>query len=358
VSRRILALAHQAGGARAIAPVIQYLRQRGHAVSVHGDGIGAAVLGMEGLECAAASPLNTASSPQVVAEQLLRRSEADVVLTGTSVGDTVERGLIAGAARSGIPSLSVLDSWNNYAMRFAGNAGPFTHLPDLLAVMDAGAKDDLIGLGFPPGRIVVTGHPYLDASPVPTPELRRTARSRVGVADDQRLVVFASEPRDGDADGHGQQAFGALHGFLEILAERSGWHVLVKPHPTEDPATLRHLVDSARVPVALATDAVPRHLMLAADLVVGMASIFLVEAAILGTPAISFRPGCEDDDYFGSRLGVVNALNSRAHLASVLDGLERGTPSASARAALARDRLGLDGLAAQRVADAIMLLHR
>jgi hypothetical protein len=341
-----------------VVPVVRRLRELGHVVSVRGDGVAAEAFRSEGLTCLGWQA-EEGQHQGDVAVALLREESPEVVLTGTSVGSTVERALVEAAARARIPTMGVLDSWNNYAARFAGPDGALQYLPDRLSVMDAGAREDLLHLGVPAETVIVTGHPHLDQTPLPTPESRRAARVEQSICADERLVVFASEPQVAFYGGSlGYSEIDILSQLLTLLGRMEDrWRVIVKPHPTEDPGALRLAIASAPVPATLVRDVPPRRLMLAADVVVGMTSIFLVEAALSGARVFSFHPrlnGC--DEYFGSRLGVVHPVHSASELGAALATVRDDDHTRAESAGKACTLLRIDGLAADRVVEEILRL--
>lgn len=207
-----------------------------------------------------------------------RRPKA--LLTGTSLAARLDAEWWGAARSLGIPSVGLVDHWWNLAERFTDRL-PFDGLPDVIAVIDEVSRDELEaqGCGAP---VEVTGHPGFDALIAATPGGRDLARTRWGVTASDRVVLFASEPIAADI---GPSAPIDESEALRILLDGAdGWTVVVRPHPREDPAELLRIAGGG----VLIEDATPRHAAMAgADAVVGISSIFLVEAALAGRHVLS-----------------------------------------------------------------------
>src|SRR5439155_24583382 len=82
--------------------------------------------------------------------------------------------------------------------RFADAKGELRYVPDCIAIMDELARQEMITDGLKDARLVVTGQPAFDElAALPrstTAPQRRAIRQMLGVADDERMVLFASEP--------------------------------------------------------------------------------------------------------------------------------------------------------------------
>ncbi len=356
----VLVVSHQIGGARAVGPVVRQIQSSGRTIITLGYDHSAAGFRQQGIECQTPAELGTPPGPlPEMARAILNQVRPGAVLSGTSAGETLEKVIVREARAANIPTVSVLDHWSNYAARFAGPEGPWHFLPDRLAVMDTLARDDLLHLGCPAERLVVTGQPYFDDLPtLLTAAQPAKLRSRLGVLEAETLLVFASEPQGRD---HGlalnYTEIDSLRVLLESVAElpRVRWRVLVRPHPTEDRSALAAEMQRHAVQLDWAPDWPPRDLMLAADGIIGMTSMFLVEAALLGCVVISLQPGLAGADQFiGQRLGLTlpayDGLMAEAWLA------ECGPLDEELRLRRARSRwpsLQVDGAAAWRVADVL-----
>jgi hypothetical protein len=301
-------VAGDAGGASAVVPVVEILlSQPGYRVHSLLYREAQRVWAGRGLPF---EPLKESTATQD-ATQMLTESRADLLLTGTSFnGIDLEKKFIAAARKLGVPSLAVLDFWSNYALRFSDPEGTLVHLPDRIAVMDARALDEMVAAGFDARQLVITGQPALDDliryKETHTDERRATLRAALGIQDEDRLVLFASQPLAavfGDSSesplylGYTEiTVLDVLVRSLESIARRHAQRInlIIRPHPREREQSFELRSDSIRILVK--SDGDSRELVLASDLVTGMTTMLLVESCFLGVPVVSLQPGLRTTD--------------------------------------------------------------
>ena len=196
----------------------------------------------------------------------------------------------------------------------------------------------MVALGFPAGRLHITGQPYLEgvaSLPAGATAGAAALRRRLGVSARAHLIVFASEAnaRLCGVDASSPRFLGftertaleELLGALEALALRRpvAPHVIVKLHPKESPAEYAWLEGrGCPFPLRCVEDIDPRTLILAADLVSGMTSMFLLEAVLLGKPVLSLQPGrLRDDVLISNRAGASVPVYEPGGAAAALEGL-------------------------------------
>lgn len=285
-------VAREAGAAVALAPVARALLDAGGRCRVHAVDRAVVPFERRGLsvwawpEQAGASGLG----------RLLADASPSVLLTGTSVHPDRDSTWWAAARHRGVPSLAVVDHWTPLVERFS-HRRPFDCTPDAVGVLDDASAAALRRAGAP-FPVHVVGHPGLEEIARAGASARERTKKALDVAPDRPLVVFASEPqRDHfgsalDHRPHGRYDEGSVLDAVRGAVQR--WRedalLVVKLHPLEG--------DDAH---AAAADGVPETrilragdnvaLLTAADAVVGMSSMLLVESAILGVPTISLRPG-------------------------------------------------------------------
>jgi len=329
-ARPILALAGDPGGANALAPVIALLR-KDTSRSV--------------LACAYRQAFDLwrerglDPQPQEVWQQRLPAlvAGAALLLTATSVnGIDLERTAIALARHADVPSLTVLDYWSNYTQRFTDSdrEGALV-LPDRIAVMDELARQDMLAVGFPDATLVVTGQPAFDALPGArvafTPQRRADLRRELGVGKDQLLALYVSQPF---ADIHGSRdAAKAALGYTEdevlalcrhalaTLARKRNFDCVlaIRPHPREPDEKFSETQETGlRTVIWRMADRL--EAVLAADLVLGMNSVLLYEAACMGCAVVSVQPGLRGDDPLQSnRSGASLAVYDTEGLGNALE---------------------------------------
>ena len=358
----VLAVCGDAGGAAAVAPVVELLVREGRVnlrSAVYRQA--AELWSRRGL------PHQTLSAGLSDGELSDLAGSAGALLLGTSVnGLDYERRL---GALFPARAVAVLDFWSNYAPRFRSPAG-FLEPPEVVCVMDAQARAEMVAEGFDAARLAVTGQPAFDAlaglRQAFGEQERQALRAALGVAAGETLVVFASQPL---AEFYAQPELRARHpGYdqgtalrlliaaLEDLAPeiRRNIVLLVRPHPREEPGSLAWAARSTgalRVRIDGSGDS--RAGLLAADLVCGMTSVLLVEACHLGCLTLSLQPGLVGPDLLPTnRTGLSRLVRAAGEMrGALLDFLCDEPARAEQRKRLAG--LAADGGASRRVADMI-----
>lgn len=295
----VLVVCGDAGAGEAVAPVAGSLRARGRPLTVVASPFARPAFERRGFEVQGVERLDV----ELQASGILERYAPAALVTGASWREQSEGRFVVGARRRAIPALSVLDYWSHYVERFSDETGRLSCLPDRIAVMDERARDEMIAAGIPAARLVVTGSPAFDslADARRRFDARRRAslRASVQVGPDELLILFVSQPvrRLLPELGYDErQVLGLLAAALDLAAARCPRPLVlgVKPHPrdgSEPYAGLDCAVRRVELPRGDNSD-----WLLASDLVVGMNSVLLVQACVLGLVAVSVQPGLRVPD--------------------------------------------------------------
>ena len=313
--RAVVVLAREAGAAAALAPVARTLiADAEFRVAIVAPDEAARAFERQGLPI-----LGFPDDPddrQI--DSLLAREDAAALLTGTSVYPDRDARWWNAAARRGIPSLALVDHWCNYAERFSFRE-PFDCRPDAVAVIDETAAEGLKRQRCPV-RIEISGHPYFDellAAGAARERDRHLGRLELGVEGDRQLLVFASEPQASHFgtslhhQGHGlyterEVAAGVLRACATVAPEAM---LIIKLHPLEDVHAFDVMAEAVESLDTKVLRSYPStRLIAAADVVVGMTSMFLLESALMGVPTISIRPGGRDDEHPWIHDGLIESV--------------------------------------------------
>lgn len=270
----------------------------------------------------------------------LRALGTGVAVVGTAENpDTAGLDIIDACRRLGIPSAGVVDALMNAETRFRGRTSvALTHAPDRLFVPDALTADAFADLGMAPGRIEIVGHPQYDrviglAGQWAARDLAaERARLFPGAPPSRKVVVFVSEA-EGRFDtppwnlpghfalrGRGRHLNRtriALEELLDAAASLSPrpWIVL-RTHPIESAARYEEYSGELGM---ISGSGDPLALVHAADLVVGLTSMLLLEAALLGVRTLSILPREDEGRWLASiRAGITPVAASRDAVASEL----------------------------------------
>jgi hypothetical protein len=254
------------------------------------------------------------------------------IIVGASAGATIEKALIEAGRSRGIPVTAVVDHYWNLWQRFAGvtPGERWRHQPDAIFVPERWCRTRLIELGCPVSDIRVFRHPALEGEPViRSPELRRSARTRLGWSPCDLGVLFVSEygydgqdewdweqPPDIDTEGLAAELLTIVS---DLTAQGISARLLIRMHPAERRDWNKILLDA---PVGVAT--VDRTLdkaefLAAADTAFGLNSMLLAEAARSGLPTFSRFPS---GTYRGPKLSdfrrTIRELRTRQESAAAI----------------------------------------
>ncbi len=321
---RIAAVAGDAGGARALLPVLQRLRTaRVVATDCYAYGPAQKIFVDAGLQ------------PRPVSENSLALlGRYNRLLVSTSINDERwELRFTARARELGIPTVAVLDFWGQYRGRFTWQN--HLEMPDRIAVMDDVARGEMLREGFPAIRLAVTGQPALDElSEYARPEVRnscqRELRRRAGIEDQPGpVILYASQPLSqlhdpAELGFHERDVLTDTVAIANTVLARHRRHatLVIKPHPRETghPILLPQSGPALAVRLLNESDVSPRLAAAGSDLVIGMNSMLLLEACLLGTPVVSYQPGLRQPDVLASnRLGWSRGVFNRADFEAALE---------------------------------------
>ena len=292
----ILALAGDAGGARALLPVIRQLMAMPEVrVDCYAYAAATALWSSEGLR---------ASPPERI-----RLDGVDCVMLGTTVGpEQWEVEIIRRARAARLKTVSFVDAWLHYHERFTARDGT-EHWPDVIAVIDGDTKAEMRAEGFPLPRIVVTGHPSFDGLAAygdagRRAKARQALREWAGCQGGEPCVVYVSQPLSQlcPRDVLGFHESEALEGTVEALERllarrRTKATLVIKSHPREAGASFELWGERRSLRVQRCLDSWDRlDLVVGADLIVGMNSMLLMEACVLGRPVVSYQPNLRTPD--------------------------------------------------------------
>jgi len=287
---------------------------------------------------------------------LIDRLRPRAIVCGTTRYPGPERFLTIGARARSVPTIAVLDEWFGYRTRFFADGDGENCLTDIVCCPDESARHEAMAEGLPADRLRVTGSPSLSAladriseftcAPPPMPIC--WAKSRVG----ERLL-FLSENHVLDY-GTGPEQPGGLGPWLgyterdvrttlaRLLADTATrYQVVEKLHPG---------ADHVPAPAAPGWHVVFKEPLWSylwhADIVIGMRSMALLEAALMGHRPLSFQPNLQSaDQCTAARAGLADRARCDEEVRAWL----RSPP---ARGAVQRPAFAASGSAARVLEEA------
>lgn len=297
--KKILLCATDAGGARNLSPLLLYIENKGFVPSLITSEEMLALFDTRGIKIIESKDIDS----EAAAINLLKEISPAAVVCGTTRYQGPERLLITAARRLRIRSIVLLDEWFNYYLRFQGIEGELSYLPDIICCQDEQARQEAAAEGIPPDRLFVTGSPslsiltfkaekFLTEPPVVPDIIKDKARPVITFLHETHSVDYGSKPGESGLLGKfigytehtvRQNIFDALRKIGENCT------VVEKLHPSYPGNELTPLGDGVVEWITVPnTDLLP--LLWHSDLVVGMRSMALLEAAILGCSVVSYQP--------------------------------------------------------------------
>lgn len=296
--KKLLAVAGDPGGARALLAVLKYLSIKHEPFSIIDHGY----LGRE----APREWPRISLPPDVSGDQCeyyFKDEHVPVFIFASSVTDALPLHLARIAKRFGVPVIHLLDHWGNYTKRLETD-GKQRLLPDIYAVMDELALLEAKREGIPENILKITGHPCLSTIADELSEFQKVSREKRletwGFSPEKFLIIFISEPIGQDTtSGHLTQwnedytEKNILQDVIEYFqpySEHVQFGIVV--HPRENPETLKNIWErsSRLLQGGILHILDGRQAIFLADGVIGMSSILLYEAWLIGRPVLSIPP--------------------------------------------------------------------
>lgn len=194
-----------------------------------------------------------------------------------------------------IPCIGFVDSWASYSERFTMHH-PLDALPQFIAAVDEFMCNRLVEAGIAKEKIVITGSPAFD--------LLVKAKTNYHNKKEAKEILIITDPYTeiNGADVKKKVGFSEFEimdflfdSFTTILQTKAKDYTLkIKIHPRESlekytiyQEKFAHLYKRFEI---IGGTASKINLILQSNLVIGMSSILLVEASILGKQTISLQP--------------------------------------------------------------------
>lgn len=266
--------------------------------------------GLAGARKAFAALGRAAFRPVEVLARAIARVQPDLVVATSS--PRAEMAAMLAARRHGVPAVCLVDLFAHEEIKYIAQPG----YADRVCVLDDHVRQRFIAAGRGADEIVATGNPAFDSLADPALPAAAAAWLAQQSWRHQRKILWVSQPEPerhritgvaGDPALPGR-VFEALAG---VVALRPDWHLVVRPHPSQDAAQFK-----AAEGVSISTQAQPLHVLLhAVDAVVCMTSTVGYEAALLGKPLVHLPLSVYRDEADYTEMGLALRVDA-------LDGLE------------------------------------
>jgi len=316
---RILLAANDIGGSRAIAPLATTIQADGHESIVLARGYLSS-------ECSVGSQivppelhdLNSCAS-------FLDKNNIDAVIFGSNLHDILPLRLARAAMMNGSASVHVLDSWTAYSYRVSMDGLPM-FVPHLYTAIDSTARMGAIADGIPAESISITGHPDFSLLATEWSEFKNEVNKsllmrRLGMDPARPVCLYVNEPVVTDQGrapvgkrGYDEDVVQALISDAYKLINDEPYLIFI-PHPRDLVPDVWYESSLSGLPNAFLFKGDSRQMLLIADMVIGMCSVFLYQAWLLSIPVMSLQPNLKDPSmrYLQRRDGIyfIDGSNER-----------------------------------------------
>ena len=251
----------------------------------------------------AKSTLPTLVPPSSVSEieYWLKLNCIDVVIFGTSLVDPLPLSIARCAGNLNLLTICVLDNWMNYRERLESDQYPF-FIPTIYAVMDSFAAQCAIDAGIPASCIYITGHPAL--SNLNSQYVKSIKNSNS--LKTKQTILFVSEPvseDQGDTTSSPHFRGYTQYQVLQLVCNalqpfHDKINLILQPHPRDNVKKLFQFWSQCKGKIdgEISTFDSGRDAIFLSDRVIGMASILLYEAWLIGKPVMSVQPNLMNND--------------------------------------------------------------
>lgn len=269
----------------------------------------------------------------------LEKIKPNIIITGTSVNDFTERYLWKVANKLGIYSCCIIDQWINLGIRFSEydyseedeykKKHTHIYLPNTIYVIDEIARKMIVNDGIRESLVESLGSPHFDR--IRQKFNMSKERVKIEQINGEKTIVFASEPMSidyGDYWGLTEKTiFDMLYGEVLKITKQRGIvaKIIVRPHPREDLDNWKSTVEnynSDQVKLMIDKETDSFDLIARSNLVCGMSSMFLIEAAMCNVPIVSIMCGLrQDNPFIFDKTGVCKSVKTEKELLRRLDAL-------------------------------------
>jgi hypothetical protein len=321
-----------AGGYLTLEPLIKYFFARGHEVKILiNETFANSKFATKNLDFDYSLLDNIAY--QVFSKLPLDQRPDIAVVTASRAGN-LEKKLIKKARSLNIPTVSPVENWGPFAGRFSDfDLGKFknhmAYLPDHLLVIDKFARDRAISENVPKDCISIVGsiplETLLATAQKETKEAINSIRSNLGANKNQKIVVFASQALRIEMGTSSPEYPG--YNETEVLSDICTalsvvWPdcmLIIKLHPFETIEKFHRPDSLQNIQHNIIKNISGSDIILSSDLVIGMISNFLMEAAGKNKPVISYQRHVKTKlNFVGTALNLMYFCSNIQELESVL----------------------------------------
>ncbi len=298
---KIIFTAQDPGGFNAILPVIKELKKRNNFLLK-------LILANESREIAKKNKISYQDGNKLTDKelaQLARKENPDLIFTATSMGRSIEDRIVKIAKAQRVKTVALVEFWASYKPRFY-------ILPDYILIVDRIMKKEMTEKRFDPKKLIITGSPVFDTFS------RSNQRGK--------FISFFSQPfseiyKKEDKEYWGcdeMQVFEDLIECLEKLQLKNP--IKIKFHPrTKKLNKFDKMIKNSKLNISIERKLSSEDLIKKSRIVIGMNSVILFQAAMMGKSVLSYQPDLNrKDSLISNRLGISTPVYYKKNLCSAL----------------------------------------
>lgn len=232
-----------------------------------------------------------------------------LIIVAAAWGSTSDKILLKKAKELKIPTCAIVDHWSWYKERFLLQ-DEFI-LPDYILLNDEFSKKECLALGFKEDNLIVLGNPVLEHR---WDDIAKTPLNKTSQPFDS--ILFISEcyknsfPKGSEFD-NGFDEFEVLDKILRCKKEND--IIFVKLHPKETPDKYKDYEN--RVTIIDRLKNIDSYLI-NSNFVIGMGSMLLIEASLIRSDVMSFRPH-QKIEFVGNKMGLTQLIEKEELLTKI-----------------------------------------
>ncbi len=276
-------------------------------------------------------------------ENLLNLYQFKILLAGTSQNkDSIILKLIDKCKSISIPTIGLVDMAVDADMRFLGKTNnPLFYKPDELIVPDKFTFEEFVKLGFEPNRIYITSHPSLQR--IRNISMKMNEKSVVTLREKlynfnpspRPIWIFVAEHQLGDPRnlrspeytlfGRGDSILRTQIVLEEVLDIAKEFlpkpFIVLRLHPKNN---LEEFSNNLNEVDFISNGDDPLPYIFSSDLVLGLSSILIMEAAYAAKPTLSIVPRLEECNWCPSVLhNLTPCITTRSMLLEAIKNINQ-----------------------------------
>ena len=225
------------------------------------------------------------------------------IITGTSLGNSIDRKLVLFAKQKKIKSISVIEHWTNYRQRFKYRK--LNIYPDYIFLNDKISLKKAIKEKLPINKLKIVGNPYLEKLSLNKFNQPLSSWAKKIKKKYKKIYLFVSEQIKNDKNLVGEYKVNEFDTLKMILKSiKSSDLLIIKSHPSENLSKFNKFKCSN---VIVKKQFLYNDLINLPTKIVGIKSILLIELSFFRNDIISFRPRL-DPNFFGEEMGIIKLV--------------------------------------------------